>query len=85
MLDLDPTGVIVATGSAPRREILGNLARGILNTPGLDRGDVHDVWDVLEHEVRLGEKVVVDDDGEGSWKAIGIALQLREGAARSTW
>ena len=76
VLALAPQGVIVATGSAPRRELLGNLAQGTLETPGLERDDVHDVWQLLEQGVTLGERVLVVDDGEGGWKGISIALEL---------
>ncbi len=75
---LDPDHVIVATGSAPGPDIIGNIARGQLETPGLDREHVVNVWDVLEHDAHVGRRVVVADDGEGTWKAISLALQLSE-------
>ena len=75
---LDPDHVIVATGSAPGPDIIGNIARGQLETPGLDREHVVNVWDVLEHDAHVGHTVVVADDGEGTWKAISLALQLSE-------
>ena len=75
---LDPDHVIVATGSAPGPDIIGNIARGQLETPGLDREHVVNVWDVLEHDAHVGHRVVVADDGEGTWKAISLALQLSE-------
>jgi mycofactocin system FadH/OYE family oxidoreductase 2 len=75
---LEPDHVIVATGSAPGPDIVGNIARGQFETPGLDRDHVINVWDVLEHSVRVGDRVVVADDGEGTWKAISLALQLSE-------
>lgn len=78
VLDLAPDAVIVASGSSPRRELIGNLAQGIHETPGLDREDVHDVWELLEGGVEPGHRVLVVDDGEGNWKAISIALQLSE-------
>jgi hypothetical protein len=34
------------------------------------------VWDVLEHGAEIGERVLVVDDGEGSWKSVGLALAL---------
>lgn len=73
---LDADHVIVATGSAPGGRIVGNLAQGILVTPGLERDDVLNVWDVLEDGAPVGHRVVVVDDGEGTWKAISLALQL---------
>ena len=43
---LAPDHVIIATGSAPSAEIVGNLARGVWDTPGLDLDHVLNVWDV---------------------------------------
>jgi 2,4-dienoyl-CoA reductase-like NADH-dependent reductase (Old Yellow Enzyme family) len=73
---LAPDHVIIATGSAPSAEIVGNIARGVWDTPGLDLDHVLNVWDVLEHGATVGHNVLVADDGEGGWKAIGLALQL---------
>jgi 2,4-dienoyl-CoA reductase-like NADH-dependent reductase (Old Yellow Enzyme family) len=76
VMALDPERVIVATGSAPGRELIGNISQGVLETPGLDREEVLDVWDVLEHGAEVGPRVLIVDDGEGSWKAISLALAL---------
>jgi 2,4-dienoyl-CoA reductase-like NADH-dependent reductase (Old Yellow Enzyme family)/ribulose 1,5-bisphosphate synthetase/thiazole synthase len=73
---LAPTHVIVATGSAPARLIVGNRAQGIFDTPGLDAPHVVSVWDVLEHGVTVGPRVLVVDDGEGSWKSVALAFAL---------
>lgn len=70
--------VIVATGSAPGGDIVGNIAQGILDTPGLDQDNVLSIWDVLEGGAQIGHRVVVVDDGEGGWKSIGLALELDE-------
>lgn len=76
LLALEPDHVVVATGSAPRPEIIGNLARGVHETPGLDRDHVVNVWSVLEDGAEVGHKVLVVDDGEGAWKAVSLALHL---------
>jgi 2,4-dienoyl-CoA reductase-like NADH-dependent reductase (Old Yellow Enzyme family) len=76
VIALSPEHVIVATGSAPAPDIVGNLAKGITFTPGLDQPHVLSVWDVLEENVPVGRRVVIVDDGEGGWKGIGLALQL---------
>ncbi|MEV4129950.1 hypothetical protein [Nocardia sp. NPDC049707] len=68
--------MIVATGSAPSLDIVGNLAQGIQDTPGLAQDNVMSVWDVLEDRRPIGHRVLVVDDGEGGWKGIGLALQL---------
>jgi mycofactocin system FadH/OYE family oxidoreductase 2 len=76
VMALDPHHVIVATGSAPGHDIVGNLAQGIHHIPGLDQDHVLSVWDVLEGEQTVGQRVLIVDDGEGGWKGIGLALQL---------
>ena len=78
VLALSPDHIIVATGSAPSTDIVGNLAQGIGFTPGLDQDNVLTVWDVLDDERPVGRHVVIVDDGEGGWKGIGLALQLQE-------
>ena len=78
ILALEPHHVIVATGSAPGQDIVGNLAQGIPFTLGLDQDHVLSVWNVLEENRRVGQHVVIVDDGEGGWKGIGLALQLCE-------
>jgi 2,4-dienoyl-CoA reductase-like NADH-dependent reductase (Old Yellow Enzyme family) len=75
---LEPDHVIIATGSAPGVDLVGNIARGQLDTPGLDHDHVLNVWDILEHGAEVGHTVLIADDGEGSWKAISIALDLSE-------
>lgn len=78
VLALAPDHIIVATGSAPGPDIVGNLAQGVTFTPGLDQDHVLSVWDVLERGKPVGDHVVIVDDGEGGWKGIGLALQLRQ-------
>jgi len=75
---LAPDHVVVATGSAPAGDIVGNLAQGIGVTPGLDQDHVLSVWDVLDDDAPVGRHVVVVDDGEGGWKGIGLALHLKD-------
>lgn len=78
VLALQPEHVIVATGSAPGDDIVGNLAQGITFTPGLDQDHVLSVWDVLDEDKPVGRHVAIVNDGEGGWKGIGLALQLTE-------
>jgi 2,4-dienoyl-CoA reductase-like NADH-dependent reductase (Old Yellow Enzyme family)/thioredoxin reductase len=75
---LSPTHVVVATGSAPGRRIIGNRAQGLSVTPGLDADRVLSVWDVLEDERPVGRRVLIVDDGEGGWKSVGLALALAD-------
>lgn len=81
VLGLDPDHVLVATGSAPGRRIVGNLSHGV-TAKGLDSPRVLDTFEVLEGGAALGDEVLIVDDGEGGWKGIGLALQLAEEGRR---
>ena len=76
VLALQPDHVIVATGSTATRTIVGNVANGILDVPGIESAHVLDVFDVIEHGAPVGETVLVVDDGEGAWKAVSVAMHL---------
>jgi mycofactocin system FadH/OYE family oxidoreductase 2 len=76
VLALNPDVVIIATGSAPVKEIIGNKSFGIWETPGLDAPHVLNSWDVIEDNAQVGTSVLVVDDGEGGWKSAGLALEL---------
>ncbi|MBS1881838.1 MAG: FAD-dependent oxidoreductase [Actinobacteria bacterium] len=78
---LAPDHVLVATGSAPGRRIVGNLSHGVEAT-GLDSERVLDTFDLLERGAAVGEEVLIIDDGEGGWKGIALALQLAEEGKR---
>jgi mycofactocin system FadH/OYE family oxidoreductase 2 len=79
VLALAPDHIIAATGSAPGRQIIGNLSHGIRSVPGIDSERVLTVWDLLEHGAPVGRRVLVVDDGEGSWKGVSVALHLAGG------
>ncbi len=79
LLALGADEVVVATGSAPSREVIGNLSYGIREVPGLDRDHVLTSVDVLEHGAEVGDRVLIVDDGEGQWKGHGLALHLADG------
>lgn len=76
VLALAPDHVVVATGSAPGREIIGNLSHGLPAVEGIDSEHVITVWNLLEDQAAVGEKVLIVDDGEGGWKGVSVALQL---------
>lgn len=78
---LEPDHVLVATGSAPGRRIVGNLSHGV-EASGLDDPRVLDTFDVLERGAPVGAEVLIVDDGEGGWKGIALALQLAEEGKR---
>jgi mycofactocin system FadH/OYE family oxidoreductase 2 len=76
VLALEPDVVVVATGSAPVKEIIGNKSFGVWTVPGLDAANVISSWDVIEDKAEVGNSVLVVDDGEGGWKSAGLALEL---------
>lgn len=69
--------VILATGSLPDPEARQrwNPAAGPL--PGLAHGNVWSPEDVLRREARLGDAVIVLDEG-GNWRGVGTAWALAE-------
>jgi 2,4-dienoyl-CoA reductase-like NADH-dependent reductase (Old Yellow Enzyme family) len=76
MGELGAEAVVVATGSSPTRQLIGNLSRGVVEVSGIDSAHVIDVWDLLEGGAEVGECVLVVDDGEGGWKSSSVALSL---------
>jgi mycofactocin system FadH/OYE family oxidoreductase 2 len=73
---LEPDRVVIATGSAPSREIIGNLSHGLPAVAGIESDRVITVWDLLEDAATVGDRVLIVDDGEGGWKGVSVALAL---------
>ncbi len=71
-----PDAVIVATGSAPRRDGFQSARPGSV-VEGLDRPNVFTSWEVMRDEAELGETVLVFDD-VGHYEAIAVAEYLLE-------
>ncbi|MFB3814105.1 MAG: FAD-dependent oxidoreductase [Terriglobales bacterium] len=79
VMKANPDAVIVATGSTPRRVSLTGVPPYDPDNPtpkGIDQDNVLTTWDLLEREVEVGDKVLVADDGEGSWKSASVAETL---------
>ncbi|MFO7962310.1 MAG: FAD-dependent oxidoreductase [Desulfobacterales bacterium] len=79
VMEKNPDAVVVATGSTPRKSSFTGIPffDGINPDPkGVDQNHVLTSWDLLEREVEVGQRVLVADDGEGSWKGISIAELL---------
>ncbi|MDI2097387.1 FAD-dependent oxidoreductase [Ruicaihuangia caeni] len=70
----DADRVVIATGATAKRIVVGNLAFGNHEVPGLDGDAVTTVLDVLERGASVGKRILVVDDGEGGWKAIASAF-----------
>ena len=73
--ELEPGGVIVATGAVPSRTGFSSVNPLVEQLPGADAENVVTGWDVLLGSATLGERVVVLDD-DGSRQAAGVVEVL---------
>lgn len=71
------TEIILATGSLPDPSGRQRWMPEAATLPGLDLGNVWSPEDVLRREARLGDTVVVYDEG-GNWRGAGTAWYLAE-------
>ncbi len=69
--------VILATGSLPDPEARQRWHPEAGPLPGLELGQVYAVEEVLRREARLGDTVMVLDEG-GNWRGVGTAWALAE-------
>lgn len=69
--------VIVATGSQPDGAGFQRALPEHDRLPGIDRGNVWAVEDVLNRSARLGKRVIILDE-TANWKGAGTAIQLAE-------
>ncbi len=69
--------VIIATGSLPDGRGFQRWLPGEEQLPGLGAGGVWSPEEVLRREARLGDTVVVYDEG-GNWRGVGTAWALAE-------
>lgn len=74
---LAPDAVILATGSLPDPEGFQRWLPGHDRLPGLDRGRVFSPEEVLRREARLGDAVILYDEG-GNWRGLGTAWALAD-------
>ncbi len=75
--------VVLATGSQPAGTGFQKALPQFETLPGLERGDVWSVEEVMGRSARLGEHVLVLDEG-GNWKGGGTALYLLDKGHRVT-
>lgn len=69
--------LILATGSLPDPEVRQRWLPDAGPLPGLELGQVYAVEEVLRREARLGDTVIVLDEG-GTWRGVGTAWALAE-------
>jgi pyruvate/2-oxoglutarate dehydrogenase complex dihydrolipoamide dehydrogenase (E3) component len=69
--------IIIATGSLPDPDARQRWFPSATRLPGIDAGGVWSPEDVLRRAARLGDVVVVYDEG-GNWRGAGTAWHLAE-------
>ena len=74
---LAPDVVILATGSLPDPDGFQRWMPGAPRLPGIDLGNVWSPEDVLRREARVGDTVILYDEG-GNWRGLGTAWHLAE-------
>ena len=83
VIQLDPDAVIVATGSLPNGSGFQKALPHIPKLPGIDSGNVWSVEDVMQRSARIGDHVIVLDEG-GNWRGCGTAWKLAEDGHKVT-
>ncbi|HKP18168.1 MAG TPA: hypothetical protein VJT84_06795, partial [Gaiellaceae bacterium] len=81
VLELQPDGVIVATGAAPSRTGFSSMNPLVDRLPGTEQENVVTGWEVLLDSRPVGERVVVLDD-DGSRQAAGVVEVLLDRGKR---
>ena len=78
--EVDPDGVIVATGAVPSRTGFSSVNPLVEKLPGVDQPNVLTAWDVLLDSQPVGKRVIVLDD-DGSRAVAGLAEVLLDRGA----
>src|SRR5690606_12396351 len=80
---LSPDVVVLATGSLPDPDGFQRWMPGHDRLPGLEHGGVWSPEEVMRREARLGDSVILYDEG-GNWRGLGTAWALAERGHRVT-
>jgi len=75
--------VILATGSLPDEDATQRWMPHLGPLPGLQNGNVHSPEDIMRREVRVGDAVIVYDEG-GNMRGLGTAWHLAEAGKQIT-
>jgi len=78
ILAMKPDAVVVATGSTPRKLGYQNIRPDITSHPGVEQDNVLFAQDAILHPERVGQKVLLVEDGESNWKVLSTAVHLAE-------
>ncbi len=81
--DLGADQVVLATGSLPAETGFQKALPHIVSLPGIEAGDVWSAEDVMGRSARLGDEVIVLDEG-GNWRGVGTAWRLAEDGHKVT-
>ncbi|MDI3338300.1 FAD-dependent oxidoreductase [Defluviimonas aestuarii] len=80
---LEPDAVVLATGSLPDEDGFQRWMPGAERLPGIDRGNVWSPEDVMRREAKLGDHVILYDEG-GHWRGLGTAWAMAERGLKVT-
>jgi NADPH-dependent 2,4-dienoyl-CoA reductase/sulfur reductase-like enzyme len=75
--------VVIATGSLPDEAARQRWLPSAATLPGLENGNVWSAEDVMRREARLGDTVILLDEG-GNWRGVGTAWAMAEQGKRVT-
>ena len=75
--------VVLATGSLPDEKAFQRWLPHLESLPGLELGGVWSPEDVMRREARLGDAVIVYDEGS-NWRGVGTAWALAEAGKQVT-
>ena len=78
VLAMNPDAVVVATGSVPRKLGYQNIRPDITAHPGVEQENVLVAKDAILQPGRVGQRVLVVEDGESDWKVMSTAVFLAE-------
>lgn len=75
--------LVLATGSQPTETGFQKTLPHLAHLPGIEHGHVWSAEDVMARRARLGQEVIVLDEG-GNWRGCGTAWRLAEDGHRVT-
>jgi 2,4-dienoyl-CoA reductase-like NADH-dependent reductase (Old Yellow Enzyme family)/thioredoxin reductase len=73
--------VVIATGSLPDDRARQRWLPSAAELPGLENGNVWSAEDVMRRDARLGDTVILLDEG-GNWRGVGTAWAMAEQGKR---